>query len=196
MIFDKTQPTKQVNYIFEAQTLRLQKHTGLWHLGVKDPDSVAEHSHLAAIIGYVLATMEKYPYPEKICTRLVFHDLHEARLGDQHKISSNYYKIPKELKARVDNEQCALINAPELAQLLHDTDDIGYAIYKDADYLEMAFTAKQYMEQGHEAAQEWISRVEEVLKTKSAKLLIKTLKKTRSTDWWKNLKEPTKNLKY
>ena len=47
-----------VNFIFELNQLKHQKHTGFMLAGVKNPDSVAEHVMRAAQIGYILAIME------------------------------------------------------------------------------------------------------------------------------------------
>lgn len=79
-----------LNYFFEAGVLKNQKHVGWWLAGVKDPESVAEHSWRAAVIAYVLACREKHPNPEKVACAVLFHDLHETRLGDRYKITSNY----------------------------------------------------------------------------------------------------------
>ena len=62
-------------------------------------------------------------------------------------------------------------------------------IVKDADYLEAAFQAKEYYDIGYKTARGWIRRTEKLLKTSSAKMLLKKLKKMDSAAWWENLKE-------
>jgi hypothetical protein len=62
-------------------------------------------------------------------------------------------------------------------------DEVGI-IAKDADYLEQAFQAKIYLEQGYVAAQTWITNVGNALKTSSAKQLRSDLQARKSTDRW------------
>ena len=64
-------------------------------------------------------------------------------------------------------------------------------VAKDADWLELAFQAKQYIDQGHLAAQNWIDNVEKALETDSAKELLKEMQKTNFTDWLIGLKKMT-----
>ena len=57
---------KIVNFIFELNQLKRQAHTGWWFVGVKDPDTVAEHAFRAAQIGYILAVKEGDVNPERV----------------------------------------------------------------------------------------------------------------------------------
>jgi 5'-deoxynucleotidase YfbR-like HD superfamily hydrolase len=61
-------------------------------------------------------------------------------------------------------------------------------IAKDADWLETAFTAKEYQEKGYDT-KDWIENMVSRIKTKSAKSLAKSLMKSSSIDWWKGLKK-------
>ena len=60
-------------------------------------------------------------------------------------------------------------------------------IAKDADWLEMALTAKEYLEQGHAVAQVWIDNVVKSVKTPSAQRLVALLQRRKSTAWWQGL---------
>ncbi len=62
-------------------------------------------------------------------------------------------------------------------------------VAKDADMLETAFQAKEYVDLGYKTCQDWIDNVEKCLKTKSAKTLLKEMKKIEFTDWWRGLKK-------
>ncbi len=66
-------------------------------------------------------------------------------------------------------------------------DDVGM-IAKDADYLEQAFQAKIYLEQGYVATQDWLTNIGNALRTSSARLLWKELQECKSTDRWHWLK--------
>ena len=57
-----------VNFIFEVNQLKRQRHSGFQLAGVKEPDSIAEHVMRAAQIGYILAVMEGDANPEKVAS--------------------------------------------------------------------------------------------------------------------------------
>ena len=186
-----------LKYFFEAGQLRFVKHSGWWIAKVRDPLSVAEHSYRTAVIAYVLAKLEGAEKPARIAVKALFHDVHETRLLDRHKIASNYLKTPPEVERKAEGDQCALLGKEvggELLELLQGEED--KEILKDADYLEMAISGREYYDVGYKDAWDWIERVSQVLKTKTAKQLCELLKKTDSSNWWKGLKEDTAKLKY
>lgn len=191
---DEKETKNFLNYFFEAGVLKNQKHVGWWVAGIKDPETVAEHSWRAAIIAYVLACKEKHANPEKVACAVLFHDVHEARLGDMHKITSNYLKKTKQVEQKVEKEQCALLG--ECGEKVYSLLENGGEIARDADYLEQAITAKEYYDIGYKATWEWIERVSQVLKTETARELCELLKKTDSKQWWKGLKEDVEKLRY
>src|SRR5258708_32840707 len=61
--------------------LKRSKRTGWWIAGIKDPETIAEHSWRTAVIGAVLATMEGAD-PAKAALLATFHDTQETRIGD------------------------------------------------------------------------------------------------------------------
>ncbi|MDD5251572.1 MAG: HD domain-containing protein [Patescibacteria group bacterium] len=179
------------NFIFELAQLRRIKHEG-WRLaGVEHPDSVAEHSLRAAQIGFVLAVMEGYERPDEVASIVVFHELEECRIGDVHRVANRYVTADKE---RAVSEQAApLAELGERLQRLwsqmEKRDTTAGIIAKDADYLEMAYLAKEYIEKGHGEAQDWINNIGRALKTESAKRLFAELETVSFCDWWKGLKK-------
>jgi len=185
-----------VNFIFELSQLKRQKHTGWWLAGVNNPVSVAEHMLRAAQIGYILAIMEGNNNPEKIASMLIIHDNCESRTGDQNKISAKYYdKKNCEIKAFSDQiKSMGTQIEKKWKNYFNEFEERNTKegiIAKDADWLEVAFQAKEYVDTGHASAQDWIDNVEKALETKSAKILLKEMKKTKFTDWWDGLKEMT-----
>jgi putative hydrolases of HD superfamily len=67
--------------IYETGLLKLSKRTGWWLCGVKDPESVAEHSFRTAIIAGLLASLEGAD-PARATMLAVWHDSQETRVGD------------------------------------------------------------------------------------------------------------------
>jgi putative hydrolases of HD superfamily len=180
-----------LNLIFEFGQLRRIKHEGWRLVGVENPDSVAEHSLRAAQIGFLLAKMEKYENPYEVCTMVVFHDIGECRIGDIHKVALRYLEADEERVVREQTENLEDIGKDilKLWQEFEAKTTTAGIIAKDADRLEQAVMAKEYIERGHASAKDWIINVSRLLKTKSAKKLLKLLETTDSTDWWEGLKK-------
>src|SRR6056297_2859320 len=187
---------KITNFIFELSQLKRQRHIGFQLAGVKNPDTVAEHALRAAQIGYILASMEGDANPDKVATMLVIHDNAETRLGDQNKVAARYFS-KKEAEQNVNREQ--LDNLGEKIQkkwsaYLREYEERNTKegiIAKDADWLEVAFQAKEYLDLGYYGAQEWVDNVEKALETDSAKKIMAEMKKTKFTDWYQGLKKMT-----
>jgi putative hydrolase of HD superfamily len=191
---------KIVNFIFELNQLKLIKHNGWKLTGVKDPDSVAEHALRAAQIGYILAVMEG-ANPERVAAILVVHDNAEARIGDHHKVTARYISA-KDAELKAFEDQLEGLDAEvskkwkEYFLEYEERNTKEGIIAKDADWLEQAFQAKEYIDIGHKSAVGWINNIEKALETKSAKIILKEMKKTEFSDWWQELKKMTyKKLK-
>ncbi|MFA5248240.1 MAG: HD domain-containing protein [Patescibacteria group bacterium] len=187
--------TKIVNFIFELSQLKRQVHAGWWKIGVKQPATVAEHVFRASQIGYILAVMEG-ANPEKVVTMLMIHDNAETRIGDQDKVAARYYSN-KEAEKRAFVEQTELLHQAIRQKWQEYFDEYENRtskegiVAKDADWLEQAFQAKEYVDSGYKAAQNWIDNVAEAVETESAKKIIAEMKNVEFTDWYKGLKRMT-----
>lgn len=180
-----------VKFFFELGQQRRVSHEGWKLLGIRHPDNVAEHSLRAAQIGYALAIMEKYPNPEEVCAMLVFHDMAECRVGDLHKVAARYVEAD-ELRAAEDQARDLGEFGEKILGMWRQVEDKSTTagrIAKDADYLETAVSGKEYLEQGHGFAQDWINNVANAVKTESAKKLALELQQTHSNEWWQGLKK-------
>jgi len=176
-------------YIFESGELKRVKRSGWWTSKVKDPESVAEHTFRTALIAFILAKMEKMD-EKKLCCAALFHDMHETRTLDLHKIHARYAKLPEDTKRKVVEDQ--LENLPEEVRKsigeVYALSEKEKILLKDADLLECAFQAKEYLEIGYRDCENWIANITKLLKTDSAKKLLDVLKTTDSKEWWKGLK--------
>ena len=181
-----------ISYIFEAGMLKRVTRSGWWTENIKNPESVADHSFRTALVAFILAKMEGLDdaAANRVCTAAVFHDMHETRLLDLNKITARYIEVTRELELKVENEQVekfepkikkSILNALKLSP-------VELAILKDADYLECAIQAKEYADIGYNT-EKWIDNTAKRLKTKSAKALVKKLKKADSGTWRNNLRK-------
>ena len=66
-------------------------------------------------------------------------------------------------------------------------------IVRDADLLENALEAKEYLDKGLKHAQNWIDNVEAALETESAKKILAEIKNNPDfiNSWWQGLKKMT-----
>ena len=180
-----------LDFIFEIGHLKRIKHEGWRYCGISSLESVADHTSRAAVIAFILAKLEKYPDPYKVCTMAVFHDIGECRIGDIHKVANRYIEANEE---QAVTEQTANLaeTGTEILSLWKQTDNCSSqagTIAKDADLLEQAVSAKEYLEIGYTKAQGWMDSIRELLKTKSAQELLILLATSESNDWWKSLKK-------
>ncbi|MFT7537928.1 MAG: putative hydrolase of HD superfamily, partial [Lysobacterales bacterium] len=81
--------THALDFFAEAGLLKAVKRSGWWVAGIKDPESVAEHSFRCAIIAYYIAHLEKVDVNRTLVMAL-FNDIHEARINDLHKMGHYY----------------------------------------------------------------------------------------------------------
>src|SRR5436305_1497424 len=76
-------------YLYELGHLKHVKRAGWWLAGIKDPESVAEHSYRAAILGYILASLDGAD-PKETAMICLFHDTGEARISDLPRVAKRY----------------------------------------------------------------------------------------------------------
>ena len=185
-----------INFLAEAGQLKRVKRSGWWVVGIKDPESVAEHCFRTAIIGYLLAKKENVD-PYEVLLIALFHDTHEARTNDLHKIGLKYFDF-KPIEKKIAHEQLSLTDnnvQKELSAILS-----AYSLQKskaaiiarDADILECILQGKEYLDQGMTQAKSFLSAGKKYLKTKSAKLLYQQILKWNYKNWWLHLTKFTR----
>lgn len=177
-----------IRFIHELGQLQQEKRNG-WKRLCAEPESVAEHSLRAAQLAFVLAWMEGHPNPHEVCTHAVFHDIAETRTSDLDKVHREYTDAHEE---RAVCEQTAELGdiGEAISQMWKDVDERttpAGTIAKDADYLEMAFKASEFMRQGYADAQLWIDGIRDALQTESAKRLLDALEEADPNEWWKRV---------
>jgi len=180
-----------LDFFAEAGLLKRIKRSGWWVAGIKDPESVADHSFRCAVIAHYIAHMEKvHPYEAVIMA--LFNDIHEARINDLHKMGHFYIDF-KEAEKKVFKDQMKNLDKDvqqDLGQLRDQYDKqktLASLIARDADILECLLQAKEYQQDGHAKAKIFLKRAPSFLKTKSAKKLWKQLQTWDSSLWWQNV---------
>ena len=184
-------------FLSEIQMLKRLDHIGFKLAGVETKDTLAEHSCISAQIAFVLAELEGAD-PYKSATINLFHDNHEARIGDHNKVSARYIDTHQ---AEVVSEKEQLENLPEglannIFSLMNEKRNRNTKegiVAQDADWLEVAIQAKIFIEQGYIGCQDWINNVEKALETDSAKKILAEIKNDANfaNCWWQGLKKMT-----
>jgi putative hydrolase of HD superfamily len=190
---NKEKEIKLLNFIAEAGMLKRVRRSGWWVLGIKDGETVADHSFRCAVIGYVLARMENIN-PCKVLLMTLFNDMHEARINDLHKMSQRYVDVEK-AEDRAFSEQIELLPAgirQELSEMRCEYNEQSTKesiIARDADILECLIQAKEYEEQGFKSAIKFMKRAPGYLRTESAKKLWSLAKSADLNEWWDELSD-------
>lgn len=171
--------------------LKRVRRSGWWVLGVKDSETVADHSFRCAVIGYCLARMEKVP-PYKVLLATLFNDIHEARINDLHKMAQRYIDAIRAEDMAFGEQTASLPPAikKELRAVhreLRDQNTKESIIARDADILECLIQAKEYQEHGVKEAFKFMKKAPRFLKTKSAGRLWRLAKRSNLGAWWEGL---------
>jgi len=180
-----------LNLFAEVGLLKNIKRSGWWVAGIKDPESVAEHSFRTAVMGFFLAHEEGVD-PYKVMVMTLFNDLHEARINDLHKMG-HYYIDFKKAEQKVFKDQIQDLSPPvkgEMAALRREYEQQKTKeslVARDADILECLIQAKEYYDSGHAKAKKFFKRAPDYLATSSAKNIWKKAQNWDSGQWWENV---------
>ncbi len=161
--------------LFELASLKNIPRSGWFKLNVRDPESVAEHSFLTGVIAFFIGLKEYGDVNEaaKACAAALFHDIHEARTLDLHKLARRYVKVDE---SRVIDEQLNFDEGFVVKELIEKYSDI----VKDADKIELFIQSRIYSDFNKDC--EIYGRNIE-LRTETGKKLIEELKNT-DHRWW------------
>jgi len=137
-------------FIEKAERLKLIPRSGWLKIGIKSPESVAEHSFMTAVISFILAYLESgnVDVACRACAAAVFHDIEEAITLDMDYESRKYVRVEKE--RALNDMLSALPKSLEEAiiKLLKENEKF----VKDADKLELLFQTREYEKVYYEAA--------------------------------------------
>lgn len=181
-------------YLYEMGQLKRVKRSGWWTAGIKDPESVAEHSFRTAILGYILASLEGGD-PMKTAMMCLFHDTAEARIMDLHRVAKRYLKVGEgeEVALSEQVERLPQDIAQSVVTLFEDyegRESLEAQLAHDADLLECLVQAREYQAQGYVDVQDWITNCQAGLKTQTAKDLAEACLRVEPREWWQGLKIP------
>ncbi|WP_326643349.1 HD domain-containing protein [Streptosporangium sp. NBC_01755] len=180
------EPSKLAGLLYEIGLLKRYKRTGWLVAGVRDPESIADHSFRTAIIASVIAALEGGD-PERAAFMSLFHDTQETRVTDIPYLAKRYLKAVSNEEVTAD--QVRGLPGP-VAEMVsgaigeyEEKTSLEAVCARDADKLECLIQAIEYREQGHQNVQPWIDSSLAALRTPSAKRLADEALGTGSLEW-------------
>ncbi|MGL5823847.1 MAG: HD domain-containing protein [Nocardioides sp.] len=173
-------------FLHEAGQLKNLPRAGWLLLGIRQPESVAEHSHRVSLIGTVLATLEGAD-AGRTAILCLMHDLHETRIGDVDAVGRAYVGTATP-QAVTTHQTAGLPTAlaetlQEVTAEYEEAETLEAKVARDADKLETLLQAKEYAAQGY-ATEAWQNNAIYALRTDSAKELAQALSASDLHEWW------------
>ncbi|EWS93643.1 metal dependent phosphohydrolase [Streptomyces filamentosus NRRL 11379] len=173
-------------FLYEAGTLKQTRRTGWWMAGVRDPESVAEHSWRTALIATIIAKLEGAD-PARAAYLAVWHDTQESRTGDVNHLGKKYSPAgdPQEVTAdQTAGMPEVLASAVRELVTEYEAKESPEAVCaRDANKLECLLQGIEYKDQGYENAQRWIDNSRARLLTETANRLADELLAQGGLDW-------------
>jgi putative hydrolases of HD superfamily len=148
-----------VAFAYEMGVLKRLRRAGWWHVGVRDPESVAEHSLRVAQLAALIAS-EEGGDPARAAYLGMWHDSQETRIGDIPHSARPYVEVAGNERITADQTAALPDNAAKSireAVLEYETaETIEARCAKDADRLECLMQAVEYREAGYQRVDGWI----------------------------------------
>jgi putative hydrolase of HD superfamily len=163
--------------------LRKTPRTGYQFLG-SGAENVAEHSFRTAMIGYILARRTGADVARTVFMCL-FHDVHEARIGDFNYVNRIYNTCNPVLALTHALEGTGLrVEVLDLWHELEKGETLEARLAEDADQLDFIANLKGEVDLGNPYAAKWLTHALQRLKTDAARELAQAVQSTDQSDWW------------
>ncbi|MFI9487857.1 HD family hydrolase [Promicromonospora sp. NPDC052451] len=162
MADDVTDPAAAgvANFAHEMGVLKRLRRSGWWQVGVRDPESVAEHSLRVAQLAALIAS-EEGADPARAAYLGLWHDSQETRITDLPHSSRAYLArtgdnetITRDQTSHLPDAAAKTVTDAVIEYEAQETPEARCA--KDADKLECLLQALEYRAAGHQHVQKWI----------------------------------------
>jgi len=177
-----------IDYLYEMGLLKRLPRAGWLVAGIDHPESVAEHSFRAAIIGYLLASMEGAD-PARTALLCLFHDTQESRIGDVPKVGRSYVVTAPNPQVTTDQVAGFPGEIGQAVRALVDDyegqESVEARLARDADKLECLIQAREYQANGHDV-QPWVETAAAALRSEAARPFADAFRRARPDQWWKS----------
>lgn len=177
-------------FLYEAGHLKNTPRAGWLIAGVRDPESVAEHSYRVGVIAYVLAAMEG-ANADRAAALALFHDVPEARSTDMHSVAKRHVTVQPD-SAIVEAQLAGIPDAvaAPIRSLIAEfaaKETLEARCAKDADKIECLLQAREYQAAGNQQVQPWIDTMISAPSTASGKRLAEAAANVPPNVWWHDI---------
>ncbi|MFJ9940267.1 HD domain-containing protein [Streptomyces erythrochromogenes] len=173
-------------FLYEVGTLKNTARTGWWMAGVKQPESVAEHSWRTSLIASIIAKLEGAD-PARAAFLAVWHDTQESRTGDVNHLGKRYSPAADPEAVTADQTagmpELLASTLQELVAEYEGKNSVEAVCARDADKLECMLQGLEYKAQGYAGAQRWIDNSRARLTTGTGRRLAEELQGQGPLDW-------------
>jgi putative hydrolase of HD superfamily len=157
---------------YEMGILKRMRRAGWWHVGVRDPESIAEHTMRAAQLAALIA-IEEGADPARASFLALWHDTQETRTGDLPHTVKGYLTKPEPRQITADQTARLPEGSRELVRAAVDEYETRATpesrCAADADKLEMLLQAVEYREVGVQRVDGWIDSARKSFTTETAR---------------------------
>lgn len=157
---------------YELGVLKRIRRTGWQHAGVRDPESVAEHTMRVAQLAALIAA-EEGADPTRASFLALWHDTQETRTGDLPHTAAGYLTKPDPRQITADQTANLPASSRDVIRAAvgeYESKATAEAICaKDADKLEMLLQAVEYRDVGVQRVDGWIESARKGLRTETAR---------------------------
>lgn len=171
---------------YELGVLKRIRRAGWWHAGVRDPESVAEHSMRVAQLAALIAA-EEGADPIRASFLALWHDTQETRTGDLPHTATDYLTKPDPRQITADQTGSLPERSREVVRAAVDEYESQHSAEavcaKDADKLEMLLQAVEYRDVGVSRVDGWIDSARKSLKTDTGRAIAEAALKLSPLAW-------------
>lgn len=173
-------------FAFEMGVLKRIRRAGWWHAGIRDPESVAEHSMRVSQLAALIAA-EEGADPARAALLAIWHDSQETRTGDLPHSARPY--ISGVDPVTITKDQVAVLPEAAARSIREAVEE--YEAYStpeaecahDADKLECLLQALEYRAVGAAQVQGWIDSSRKGLRTATAQRIADAALETSPLAW-------------
>lgn len=173
-------------FAYEMGVLKRIRRSGWWHVGVRDPESVAEHSLRVAQLASLIASVEGAD-PSRAAFMGMWHDSQETRIGDIPHSARPYVEAAS--NESITDDQVAVL--PDVAgKAIREAvaeyeaaETLEAKCARDADKLECLMQAAEYREAGYQRTDGWIESSLQRIRTDFGQRLAQAALRTSPLAW-------------
>ncbi len=171
--------------LFQAGMLKHIRRTGYAYLGAGE-ETTAEHSFIAAFIGYVMSELVPEADGRRLITMCLLHDLPEALCGDLNYVQRLY--VETDLERAVDDTADGLSFGESMKDLIYEFENketLEARLAHDADQLSLILDLKSLSDIGFAPPDSWIPSVTARLLTETGKTICEDILSRHRDAWWR-----------